>query len=223
MGYLSAKSWPTRASPQGFSFRRGPCKPTCPASTPLSRTARTYLAPKLRLDPAAADRTRVRPKAPDGGYFRCRRRLAAAASTASVMVWTNGLSNSPHCQNSGTSRCSSEIRTNDLRPDAVRRGCPGTRPNPNRRAPQRRIPLLSVRSAAAGRCAGETPCWPPGYIASRLAAAPGTGVRSVVNAPITTPSRSNRADYAVVCDPAAGTLGGGVHPISTPSLPVAVA
>jgi hypothetical protein len=61
----------TRASPQGFSFRRGPCKPTCPASTPLSRTARTHLAPKLRLDPAAANRDRVRPNRTEA-FQQCR-------------------------------------------------------------------------------------------------------------------------------------------------------
>jgi hypothetical protein len=47
------------------------------------------------------------------GYFRRRRRPAAADCTVSVMVLTMGLLTFQHCQNSGTSSRAAEIRTND--------------------------------------------------------------------------------------------------------------
>ena len=47
------------------------------------------------------------------------------------MVLTNGLSNFQHCQNNGTSRCKSVIRTNEPSASADAANCSGNIPQPS--------------------------------------------------------------------------------------------
>ena len=67
---------------------------------------------------------------PRGDYFRCRRRFAPADRTASVTVLTIGLSSFQHCQNSGTSRCTSQMRTKLPSASAASANCSGYMPHP---------------------------------------------------------------------------------------------
>ena len=113
-------------------------------------------------------------------YSRCRRRSAAELTT-SVMRATIGLSSFQHCQYSGTSRRTAEIRTNEpsVRCGAarVRHGCPGTCPTPTQRAPRHRSPPPSGRNAAVSRCCGETPCAPTCPATHRRDSTPTRGIR----------------------------------------------
>jgi hypothetical protein len=78
--------------------------------------------------------------------------------TASVMRTTIGLSSFQHCQYNGTSRCTSDIRTNEPSSSASAARLCGNMPQPNPHGPRHRKLQPSGQNAAAWRCRAETPC-----------------------------------------------------------------